>query len=160
MDGRRYGKSNYAWTPPAGVKVSQAFILTLSKSLQHRRLPRQGAVLQTALLRRDRDLARHYAAKLSPECRHLVISQNLLPHLGEMGVLGGRTFDVLMERWPLEELQPRLALKALAMGIPVYATAECGLPDHAQLTVLDRADFAGFGRDHLQAGCEKMAGPL
>jgi len=291
MDGRRFGKSNYAWTPPAKVVVSQAVILTLSKSLRHRGLPKQGAVLQTALLRRDRDLARHYAAKLSPECRHLVVSQNLLPHLWQAGILGGRTFDVLMERWPLQELQkrlneagerhpesptlrdfradpvlvrmesealaragklitphraiaaffgsrawlldwkmpkatarerdekdyyflpcsplgrkgiydlpdfgkklvvlgtaregngveifrqgtmadlastkavvlpawiehqPRLALKALALGIPVYATAECGLPDHDNLTVLDRADFSEL----VRSGREKMAGSL
>ena len=51
---------------------------------------------------------RAYAKKLDPKCRHLVISQNLLPHLWQLGVLGGRSFDVLIERWPMEEMQRRL----------------------------------------------------
>lgn len=279
LDGRRLGKSNYAWSVPEGARVTRAVILTLAQSLRQRGLPAQGAVRQRILLRRDRDLARHYAARLSPECRHLVVSQNLLPHLWEMGVLGGRTFDVLMERWPLAELQrrldeaarrhpdlptlgdfradpglvrregealaragrlvtphralaahfgsrawlldwampsvrkregsgdghyllpasplgrkgiadleglgrrlvvlgraredggreffrqgtmadletatavvlpawiehqPRLALRALAMGIPVYATRDCGLPDHPGLTLLEREDFSSL----------------
>lgn len=108
LDGQKFGKENYAWRVPPGARVTRAVILTLANSLRHRRLPAQGAVLQAALLRRDRDLVHHYASKLSPECRHLVVSQNLLPHLWQAGVLGGRTFDVLMERWPLAELQRRL----------------------------------------------------
>jgi glycosyltransferase involved in cell wall biosynthesis len=47
---------------------------------------------------------------LDPRCRHVVVSQNLLPHLWKTGALGGRSFDVLIERWPLEELQRRLDL--------------------------------------------------
>lgn len=279
LDGQKYSKDNYAWRVPKGAMVTRAVILTLAQSLRQRRLPAQGAVRQAALLKRDRDLARYYAERLSPECRHLVVSQNLLPHLWQSGVMGGRTFDVLMERWPLAELQkrldeaaqrhpesptlsdfradpvllrmenealaragklitphraiaehfgprawvldwkmpeagrrpersgahfflpasplgrkgiydlvdfgrklvvlgkagegaggeffrqgsmsdlftaravvlpawiehqPRLALEALASGIPVYATADCGLPDHELLTVLDHSNFAGL----------------
>lgn len=101
-------KANYAWSPPESSRVQYATLPTLLRSFRQRRLPAQGAIRQRALLGGDRQLAEHYRRKLSPECRHLVISQNLLPHLWEMGVLGGRTFDVLMERWPLEELQRRL----------------------------------------------------
>ncbi len=42
------------------------------------------------------------------ESTHLVITQNLLPFLWEEGVLGGRTFDVLMNRLPVEILHKRL----------------------------------------------------
>src|SRR5690606_16115584 len=35
-------------------------------------------------------------------------SQNLLPFVFETGVLGGRTFDVLMTRLPVEKLHRRL----------------------------------------------------
>lgn len=108
FDGERFGKANYAWRIPKGAEVTRAVILTLSESLRQRGLPAQGAIRQKTLLKRSGDLARFFAAKLSPECRHLVVSQNLLPHLWQMGVLGGRTFDVLMERWPLGELQSRL----------------------------------------------------
>lgn len=108
MDGHRFKKRNYSWRIPAKAKGHHATLPTLLRSFRQRRLPAQGAVRQKALLNADRKLAEHYRKQLSPECRHLVISQNLLPHLWQMGVLGGRTFDVLMERWPLEELQRRL----------------------------------------------------
>ncbi len=108
MEGRRFKKRNYAWEIPKKAKRHHATLPTLLRSFRQRRLPAQGAVRQKALLEADRKLAEHYRKYLSPECRHLVISQNLLPHLWQMGVLGGRTFDVLMERWPLEELQRRL----------------------------------------------------
>lgn len=49
------------------------------------------------------------AAKLIPiETTHLVISQNFLPFLVRSGALGGRTFDVLMNRLPLEKLHDHL----------------------------------------------------
>jgi hypothetical protein len=108
MDGQRYMKSNYSWTIPKKAKRHHATLSTFLRSFRQRRLPAQGAVRQKALLESDRKLAEDYQKRLSPECRHLIISQNLLPHLWKMGVLGGRTFDVLMERWPLEELQRRL----------------------------------------------------
>jgi hypothetical protein len=108
LDGRRFKKQNYAWSPPEEAEIYHATVATFLRSFRQRRLPAQGALRQKVLLEADRKLAEQYRKKLSPECRHLVISQNLLPHLWEMGVLGGRTFDVLMERWPLVELQRRL----------------------------------------------------
>lgn len=81
---------------------------TLARSLKQRRLSQQGAALQKTLLENDARFAESDAKMISPECRHLVISQNLLPHLWKLGTLGGRTFDVLIERWLLEELQKRL----------------------------------------------------
>ncbi len=104
LDGRRWRKPNYAWNAPDGVKVHFATLPVLMRSFCQRRLPVQGAVRQAALLKGDEQLAKDYAARISPECRHLVVAQNLLPHLWRMGILGGRTFDVLMQRWPLAEL--------------------------------------------------------
>lgn len=46
----------------------------------------------------------------SPLCRDVVVSQNLLPHLWRLGVLGGQSLDVPLERWPMEELQHQLDL--------------------------------------------------
>ncbi len=110
MDGRRWKKPNYAWTPAPGILSRNATLTALLRSFQQRRLPAQGAVRQRALLAGDEALARAYARRLKPACRHLVVSQNLLPHLWRAGVLGGRTFDVLMHRWPVRELQRRLDL--------------------------------------------------
>lgn len=110
LDGRRWNKPNYRWSPPPGVTIRHATLATLLRSYRQRRLPAQGAIRQQALLAGEEALAKAYAATLSPECRHLVVSQNLLPHLWKLGVLGGRSFDVLVQRWPIEELQRRLDL--------------------------------------------------
>ena len=107
---RRWKKPNYKWSPPPGVSPRHATIATLLRSLRQRRIPAQGALRQKALLEGEAALARRYADMLDPQCRHLVVSQNLLPHLWKTGALGGRSFDVLVNRWPMEELQRRLDL--------------------------------------------------
>jgi hypothetical protein len=56
----------------------------------------------------DRKVARQMAKHIPIESTHIVISQNLLPFVWETGALGGRTFDVLMTRLPLEKLHERL----------------------------------------------------
>ncbi len=56
----------------------------------------------------DRKIARAVAKKIPIDSTHLVISQNLLPFLEELGITGGRTFDVLMTRLPLKEIHHRL----------------------------------------------------
>ena len=108
LDGQRWKKPNYAWTPPAGTLIHHVTWQTLRRSWQQRRLPAQGAVRQQFLLSAQRQLAENFAHRLDPQARHLVISQTLLPHLWQAGHLGGRTFDVLVNRWPLDALHARL----------------------------------------------------
>jgi hypothetical protein len=48
------------------------------------------------------------ARRLDYRAQHLVIQQSFLPFLWREGVLGGRTFDVLMNRYPFTELHQRL----------------------------------------------------
>ena len=108
IDGHRWNKRHYAWEPPPTAMVTHSTIPVLLRSLKHRSLPHQGAARQSALIAADRALAEFYASRISPECRHLVVSLNLLPHLHDLGILGGRTYDVLANRWPLQELQRRL----------------------------------------------------
>lgn len=105
LDGERWKKGNYAWLPPDSAKASYATLQTLISAFRTRRLPKQGPLRQRALLKRDQQLARSYERMLEPTARHLVVAQNLLPHLWKAGVLGGRSFDVVMTRWPLAELQ-------------------------------------------------------
>lgn len=59
-------------------------------------------------LKLDEKIAKAAARKIPLETTHLVISQNLLPFIYKTGVLGGRTFDVLMTRLPVYELHNRL----------------------------------------------------
>jgi hypothetical protein len=110
MDGGKWRKPNYHWSVPDGIAVRHATPAALRRSWNQRRLPAQGARRQRVLIRGEAEMARTYARMLDPQCRHVVVSQNLLPHLWRLGVLGGRSFDVLMERWPIEELQRRLDL--------------------------------------------------
>jgi hypothetical protein len=60
------------------------------------------------MLELDKKIAKKAAKNIPLASTHLVISQNLLPFIYETGVLGGRTFDVLMTRLPFEKLHERL----------------------------------------------------
>jgi len=97
----------YVWPAASGREV-HATTVTLARAIASRRQPAQGRALQTLALAYDRRLAERYAGRLPHTHTHLVVSQFLLPHLWRQGCLQGRTFDVLMERWPLVELQWRL----------------------------------------------------
>jgi hypothetical protein len=108
VHGRRLKKANYAWSTHGFARVTTATMTTLHRSLVLHRTPRQGRALQSALLRFDRALARRSAAGLGYDVKHVVVSQNLLPHLWSEGALGGRTFDVLMTRLPMAEIHRRL----------------------------------------------------
>ena len=53
-------------------------------------------------------IARAMARHLAPDVTHVCVAQSLLPHLWRSGVLGGRTFEVLMTQLPLSETHRRL----------------------------------------------------
>jgi hypothetical protein len=112
LDGHRWRKPNYAWEAARFQRTQSATLLTLRRAWSTRRLREQGAERQRALLAWDERLARHYARQLQPEHTHLVVAQNLVPFLWRDGVLGGRTFDVLMVRLPMHELQAQLDVAA------------------------------------------------
>ncbi|HEX8662466.1 MAG TPA: VanW family protein [Beijerinckiaceae bacterium] len=104
---RRPARARYAWPARCGSETT-APLTALRRTLALRRAPAQGRALQSRLLAFDARLAEVYAGKLSHLHTHVVVAQNLLPHLWATGALAGRTFDVLVERWPLAELQRRL----------------------------------------------------
>jgi hypothetical protein len=108
LDSRRLRIGPYRWHSAGFARVRQAPWEVAHRSLVSRRLAAQGAERQRALLRFDEALARRYARAVPAAATHLVISQNLLPFLWRDGVLGGRTFDVLMTRLPLRELEATL----------------------------------------------------
>lgn len=75
-----------------------------------------GAVRQSSYLGHDRLLARRLARHIDYRARHLVVAQNWLPWLHETGALGGRTFDVVMSRYPFLEIHRLLNLAASEIG--------------------------------------------
>lgn len=114
LDSLRLGVGPYRWTSAGFAAVRQAPWLVAARSWRSRRLARQGAERQRALLEMDEALARHYARGLPFSVTHLVVSQTLLPFLWREGALGGRSFDVLMTRLPLAALQATLDRAAQA----------------------------------------------
>lgn len=77
-------------------------------SVRLRRVASQGVARQLALQDRTEALAKAFQNRLAIDVEHLVIELNLLPYLWQMGVLGGRTFDVLVNRMPLGEIHKAL----------------------------------------------------
>ena len=112
FDGKRFKRANYAWTNKGFAKSKQSFFVTAERSYKSRKLAAQGASRQLNLFSMYEKLAESYAKSLKYDATHLVIQQNLLPFLWQAGVLGGRTFDVLMTGLPMQILQERLDFAA------------------------------------------------
>ena len=108
LDGHRHNRPSYAWNTRGFGCVRHARVATLRRAVASRRLASQGAARQHALLKHDEPMARSFASTLSYDVTHVVVMQNLLPFLWRDGHLGGRTFDVLMTRLPIDTLQARL----------------------------------------------------
>jgi hypothetical protein len=108
IDGELLHLGRYAWPHVQGTARVQFPLHTIVRSLRSRQLAAQGAARQRALLEDEQRLAEAMAKTLSLRDTELVVSQNLLPHLRRLGVLGGRRVTVLMARLPLAELQARL----------------------------------------------------
>ncbi len=108
LDGRRWKKANYQWDIKLHETCRSFTWLALRRAWATRKLRNEGARRQRALLAWDERLAAAYALKLKAHHSHLIVCQTLLPWLWRDGWLGGRTFDVLMSRLPLQELHDRL----------------------------------------------------
>ena len=113
LDGKRFKKANYAWNEQGFARTKQSLFTTLERSYKSRKLAAQGAQRQKNLLATYEKLAESYAKNLSFDVLHVVVQQNLLPFLWKSGVLGGRTFDVLMNSLPMHEIQKRLNFAVL-----------------------------------------------
>ena len=102
-----YGKTlgRYDW----GGGREAAPLQTVFRHVAMRRVAKaRGAVRQAAYLKADEGVAGALGRKIDYRARHVVVSQTLLPFLWRDGVLGGRSFDVLMTRYPLAEIHRRL----------------------------------------------------
>ena len=102
LPSRRYGRHTKDW--PTLAPERTADLAVLRRSLALRTAP-TGKPRAAILLAADARLAAAYARRLPASHTHLVVAQPLLPHLWRLGVLQGRSFDVLLDRLPIERLQ-------------------------------------------------------
>ncbi|MBK7681881.1 MAG: hypothetical protein IPJ26_05095 [Bacteroidetes bacterium] len=100
--------NRYDWTIKNSKKVKAISFVAIQRALQLRFASKTQNNIFSLSLRLDKKVAKAAADLIPIESTHLVISQNLLPFIWEQGVLGGRTFDVLMSRLPIEKLHQRL----------------------------------------------------
>lgn len=108
LNGKKFGKANYAWNTARFDDVRESRLLTLRRAYQSRRFAAQGASRQRALLHHAERLAASFASQLTYDVTHVVVMQNLLPFLWREGHFGGRTFDVLMTNLPFAVLHETL----------------------------------------------------
>lgn len=97
----------YAW--PQISFTQTALLPTLMRHIQMRRVATApGGVRQQTYFRADDKLAAALGRMIDYRAQHLVIYQNFLPWLHQRGWLGGRSYDVLMTRYPLKILHQKL----------------------------------------------------
>jgi VanW like protein len=104
LDGQKRNKSQYAWQTTGYAHCKEFPDFVAYRSLLSRFGHRSPAQRQALTLKLDKTLAHHYAKNIPHTATHLIVSQSLLPWLAQLGVLGGRSYDVLMTRAPLWHL--------------------------------------------------------
>lgn len=101
-----FGAARYRW--PGDVD-HRAILSTIRRHIAMRRVAKaDGGTRQRTYLRHDRALAHALASGIDYRARHLVIAQAWLPWLEETGALGGRSFDVVMSRYPMADIHRML----------------------------------------------------
>jgi hypothetical protein len=108
IDGENWRKPIYGWSTAGYSRVVTAQWHTFKRSIIGRQLHAYGAQRLQFQLQAAENLAEYFARQIDPQAEHICVSQNLLPFLWREGHFGGRTFDVLMTRLPLFELENRL----------------------------------------------------
>ncbi len=99
--------SRYCWPRPANAPAPAhgGTLATLRRHIAMQRVATApGQVRQRAYLDSDRRLATALARKVDYRARHIIVAQTWLPWLDESGLLGGRSYDVLMSRFPLADI--------------------------------------------------------
>lgn len=130
--------ARYAWP---GAVEHRAWAATARRHLAMRRVAKApGGVRQRVYLERDRALARTLARAIDYRAGHLVVAQAFLPWLDEAGALGGRSYDVLMSRYPFGEIHRRLDAVAAATGEASATIADFRAP--AELVARETALLA------------------
>ncbi len=106
--------SRYNWP---GAVTHAGSLATISRHIGMRRVANaSGGLRQAEYLRRDEGLALALGKTIDFRIRHLVVAQNWLPWLAQAGVLGGRSYDVLMSRYPYAHIHHTLDRIAAEIG--------------------------------------------
>lgn len=108
VPGRRIRIKRFTWNVTKGYQTRAVPLVALYRSLCIRLFSGGRNNVFSQMLRLDRKVAESMLKHIPLESTHIVISQNLLPFAWAAGALGGRTFDVLMTRLPMETLHERL----------------------------------------------------
>jgi len=98
----------YSWTSANPEKTKTTDFQGIYRAVKLRFAPKNKNNVFELGLQLDKKIAIAAARQIPIDSTHLVISQNLLPYIYATGALGGRTFDVLMNRLPFEKLHQRL----------------------------------------------------
>jgi len=94
------GPKDQVLVPPSSAPLYRSFMMRLATKLKRN--------VFDQLMKIDKEVAARMIKQIPIGSTHVVVSQNLLPFIWELGALGGRTFDVLMTRLPIEKLHERL----------------------------------------------------
>ena len=151
---RAPGPSQYRWPVPSSSKSKTSWFTAIRRAIYSRWAERKSLVPAQTRLKTSEWLARAYARKLPKNASHLFVSQDLLPFLWRLGVLDGKTYDVLLTRPPLKELNKRLdkAAEAAPAAIslhefraawPIAEAEELALA-RANRVVTPHADYASL----------------
>ncbi len=98
--------ARYGWP---GSVIHGATVATLHRHFAMRQVAHKGGgERQAAYLHHDLRVAHALARRIDYRAEHLVVAQTWLPWLHEAGVFGGRSYDVLMSRYPLADIHRRL----------------------------------------------------
>lgn len=110
INGALRRRKNYRWTclGTPGLHYKEHRWLTLYRSLASRLLPAQGGIRQQKLLGMNAAFAKAYVRQIATKARHIVLPVTLLADVWKLGALGGRSYDVLMTRAPLQMLHDSL----------------------------------------------------
>ncbi|MES2555953.1 MAG: VanW family protein [Bacteroidota bacterium] len=100
--------AKYRWKSGSNRSVNANNVAALKRSVQLRLAAKRKQNPFQAALKADDLLAWKLVQSVPVACTHIVVSQNLLPTAWQSGILGGRTFDVLMTRLPMEILHQQL----------------------------------------------------
>lgn len=102
--------NRYNWSVLENNEAKSTLIAGAYRALKLRLASSEQNNLFELSMHLDKIIAKSASKKVPLYSTHLVISQNLLPFIYETGILGGRTFDVLMTRLPIGRLQKQLDL--------------------------------------------------
>ena len=98
----------YQWSSLRKGNTSSTSIQGIYRALLLRYAARSKRNVFELGLKSDKKIARAAIKKIPVHSTHIVVAQNLLPFLFETGILGGRSYDVLMTRMPFGNIHQQL----------------------------------------------------